>query len=168
MYTDKKYVKIVGGYCHGVTLGGYYEVNPDGRTFCDDSGSSHRTIEGLLKTSYELTDHKPFTKADLKNGMRCVSEQGSTYMYLDGDFVGYYGWQRGVDLDDDLLSTGSYPQHSIREVYKAPDRYSTLILEVNGGLLWERPKPEPAKPAPKEMTVADIEKALGHTIKVVK
>lgn len=156
MYTDKKYVRLVDTGWVDATEGRVYELTKDGGHWLDDKGDER----GLHPTSaFEFLDHKPFTKADLKNGMRCVSEDGSVYMYMDGYFYGKDGYL-GSGIEEDLRCIHNH-HCTINKVYEVPNKSRVMDLRITSILLWERP-------APVEMTVADIEKALGRTIKVVK
>lgn len=106
---------------------------------------------------------KKFTKADLKDGM-VVEFYDTTRRMIIGDNIS--GYSTFVKLGDftNTLEHKKFRELTIDKVYKSTattlnncfaDKYLTLI--------WERPKEEPIK----EMTIAEVEKILGHKVKIV-
>jgi len=106
-----------------------------------------------------------FTKDDLKDGMRIYLEDGATTnfgtsisgvdaFYVCGDEAvihfpdGGYVYMTLSDLSEDMKTPSG------QRVMLITDRDDTVLFE--------------RKPEPKEMTVAEIEKALGYSVKVVK
>ena len=92
-------------------------------------------------------------KSLLKDGMRVLHDCG-TIGWVCGDRVQFddYGYNHlsryTSGLDDSVTGYFNIVQ----------------VIDRDGTIVWERKE----QPAPKEMTVAEIEKALGHSIKVVK
>jgi hypothetical protein len=105
-----------------------------------------------------------FTKADLKDGMVVETRKGHRYILLNGKLVNNRGSFNFHDIKDDLTDKDIPESFSIDKVYISRANmlkhlFETSLLE----LIWERPKEEEYK----EMTVEEIEKALGCKIKVV-
>lgn len=116
------------------------------------------TPEEYLK---EETEMKDFTLADLKEKMIIETRDGDRYMYLNNIGVGKDTYLSFVYTRLDLTSTIS-KDFDIVKVYNCGTLGSfTWLLQNPGKLIWER---EEAK----EMTVAEIEKALGYPVKIVK
>lgn len=114
-----------------------------------------------------------FTKKDLKNKMLVITHNGERFMVIDNTLMGMNHMlnldcytedlrvEDGVFIYDNDINAKDY---DIDVVY---DSNIATIKDVAGlpgflGLpLWERP-------VVKEMTVAEIEKELGYSIKIVK
>lgn len=105
-----------------------------------------------------------FAKKDLKSGMVVELKNGSKRLIIEcdeelicveisnADFVSQY--------NEDL--THSVHKHlDIQKVFNYPTISLNYVVERNKKAIWERK-------APKEMTVAEIEKELGYPIKIVK
>lgn len=143
-------------------------VNPNGTSWNPDGHygfGGDASIYVFYDNELELVD---FTKADLKDGMVVEYRKGKRRLVFNGTFTGMDGYLELSNYTDDL--TYNYDSYEdprsfdIVKVYelefigKIPDMFSNHNLK----LIWERPKEEY-----KEMTVEEIEKALGCKIKVV-
>jgi len=120
---------------------------------------------------------KQFTKKDLKIGYLVRHRNGTLKMVMpiqSGSpekcllvLVSSTGlWSELNAYSEDLISkcASSKGTLDVLEVYGYSE-YSTTALEFNTShrhLLWKREEPK------KEMTIADIEKELGYSIKIIK
>ena len=110
-------------------------------------------------------------KSDLKTGMRVETTGGSLYIvFKDYDTLNYGhqeiiflsegGFTIGGRYDEQLRRDGP-DEYSIERVFACPSDSAIMDLNRKGNLIWERVKP-------KEMTVEEIQQALGYKIKVVE
>ena len=99
---------------------------------------------------------KEFTKYDLKDGMRVINREGNERVIVSGKLYkeGYDELSYQGSLDSDYGSDLTDNVASCFDIIRVTDRDGTVLFE--------------RKPEPKEMTVAEIEKALGYSVKVVK
>ena len=101
-------------------------------------------------------------KSDLKDGMVCETRNGKRYLWLNGGLA-----QSGVYCDgiQEDLTNDIDPACDIVKVYEMMENVHTFeeILRYPGKLIWAR-----IDPTPKEMTLAEIENALGYPVKIVK
>lgn len=109
---------------------------------------------------------KKFTKKDLRNGDVGLFRNGEVGIYTDatGTFVFKNGYIKWESYNDDLTNRGlidSYDIVAVRRPVKQWDCQFCAFESGYGNLVFERKEYE-------EMTVADIEKALGKKIKIVK
>lgn len=105
------------------------------------------------------TEDKEMTKADLKDGMVCEKRNGELMLWLNGALRGMERWCSGTG--DDLKSTRGNKDNDIVKIYRTDgrvlkDMFSPRLLT----LIWERKEP-------KEMTMGEIESALGYPVKIV-
>lgn len=105
------------------------------------------------------TEDKEMTKDDLKDGMVCEQRNGELMLWLNGALRGMERWCSGTG--DDLKSTRGNEDNDIVKIYKTDgrvlkDMFSPRLLT----LIWERKEP-------KEMTMEEIESALGYPVKIV-
>lgn len=112
-------------------------------------------------------------KADLRTGMRVKTREGNVYIVLkdydtanyghqDIFFCGEYGFLIGTRYSEDLTYVqGEGGRYDIVQVFSNFLDGCILDIENLGSLLWERTKT-------KEMTVEEIQQALGYKIKVVE
>ena len=117
--------------------------------------------------SDDMLELVSFTKADLKDGMVVEYRNGKRRLVFNYTFTGIDGYLEFSNYTNNL--TYNYISHEdprsfdivkiyeIKYIGKIPDMFS----DYNLNLLWERPEEY------KEMTVEEIEKALGCKIKVV-
>lgn len=105
------------------------------------------------------------TKSDLKNRMLVRTKCGSLYMVVDGFLVKESGWLSLNCYNEDLTTKSnlivegskSLEDLDITKVYSTAKCFNTDGCE----LLWERPEA-------KELTLKEIEAALGYSVKIVK
>lgn len=107
---------------------------------------------------FEKVEAEKMTRSDLKDGMVCEVRCGERYLWLYGELRGIWEWCSGTR--EDLTNDDS--TCDIVKIYEIGDECTLEnILQNPGELIWERQEP-------KEMTVAEIEEALGYPVKVVK
>ena len=103
-------------------------------------------------------------KNELSNGMIVEFRDGrralvlhQTFMYIDK-----YSSSTFDVVSDDLISSGSNSEYDIMKVFRVKkySSFEVLFQDFNLDLIWKR------RPA-KEMTLEEIEKALGYSIKIV-
>lgn len=118
----------------------------------------------------EDNTYKEFTKQDLKTGMVVELRNGGIYYVLGDKIIGKYGFNIINDsnyLDNMLTRNISDNEWNIVAVYSISSNCYNLDCILDKAylnLIWERKE----EPQPKEMTVEEIEKELGYSIKVVK
>lgn len=99
------------------------------------------------------------TKDDLKDGMVCEIRNGSLYIWLNGRLRNIFKYcsRTGMDLKDEE----GYKEFDVIKVYKTDGQTLNKMLDrENLTLIWERKEP-------KEMTMEEIESALGYPVKIV-
>lgn len=140
----KKYCGTVQEISHVVN--GYYIMKRTGRSFSEHS---------IERKVWDMT------KADLKDGMVCRIGNGETFIWLNGKPRNNMSIMSKVR--DDLKNDAGVSDFEIVEIYETGGETLNEMLDVDrfGTLIWKREKP-------KEMTVAEIEKALGYPVKIVK
>lgn len=113
-----------------------------------------------------LEDKKVFTKKDLKTGMFGVMDNNKRFVIVDDLVVySYGGFDRLSEMvnEDDL----AWSWNKIDKVFKnclSFGHLDAMLCEGNiSDLVFDR-----KRDTIKEMTVAEIEKALGYPVKVVK
>lgn len=110
----------------------------------------------------ELIENATFTKADLKDGMVVEIRNGEKYFLCAGTLMSENLYTIVKRFRNDLTHE-SYRDIDIMKVYKTSGcLFSNVFANSNLTLIWER-KEEPYK----EMTVEEIEKQLGHKVKIV-
>ena len=105
-----------------------------------------------------VTNIKVFTKQDLKDGMVVEYKNGTRRLVLNNKVMGQSGF---IDLEDytDTLEY-SVDSFSINKIYISRGDYLTSYFSNdNLMLIWDR---DPVK----EMTIQEIEEALGYKIKI--
>lgn len=94
-----------------------------------------------------------------------IVENGNIVQVARGE---YYFYLNGKGLDKNGYTLFGHPEFEIIKIWKIADSniYSSYELinpkACKGELVWEKPL------AAKEMTVSEIEKALGYNVKIVK
>ena len=146
----------------------YFGVNECGETWAcyhADMVGMKNNITTKFREFLDKEKGKMFTKDDLKDGMRIYLEDGATTnfgtsisgvdaFYVCGDEAvlhfpdGGYVYMTLSDLSEDMKTPSG------QRVMLITDRDDTVLFE--------------REPEPKEMTVADIERELGYSVKVVK
>lgn len=140
--------------------------------FYDGHGSCHSRCDyNTLKEHYEIVfgkedeDMGMFKKEDIKPGYLLeIEKDGIKHLamvtYGDNECLCYsseYVWGPIADLSDDLCNCVK----RVMKVYGyAPNCYAYTLNPNVRPLLWERKKP-------KEMTMKEIEEAIGYPVKIV-
>ena len=111
-------------------------------------------------------------KKDLKSGMNVITRNGNRYLVLtdcisstleDFYLVGPTGFLRSSEYTNDLsINNNKYDQWDIMEVYNDKISADTYSMSTLSNLIWKRIEPIQYK----EMTIAEIEKELGYSIKI--
>ena len=101
-----------------------------------------------------------FTKNDLKSGMVVETREGNRYMVLEDRLIREGGFLYFSDYYVDL-SFQDNNVYDIMKVWKPTIRSIKGMLEGPDNLIWVRR-------TPKEMTIKEIEVALGYPVKIVK
>lgn len=113
----------------------------------------------MFEDQIEKVEDVGMTKKDLKDGMVCEVRCGKRYIWLYGDLRGIDSWRSKTQEDLTNLHVADF---DIVKIYDRGDNNTIhKILVRPGELIWERKEP-------REMTVTEIEKALGYRVKVVK
>ena len=104
------------------------------------------------------------TKSDLKTGMWVELRNGSrTLVFKDsviGDVLSSFSTSLPLyDFDNDLKNRG-FCEYDIVKIYKPNSQKDIYQFNDNSEVVWERKET-------KKMTVAEIEKALGHGVEVI-
>lgn len=164
-------------------VGRVYEVNANGH-LVTESGVELTTVgsdvnKSWLKSHYIFEEVKDmFTKADLQQFDVVRTSNGRYYMFLsggpyaDGTFVRVMsdecGFMRPNQYNDDL--TFSNPYCSIDEVLRPIFRSAAPLTKeiLDNHVLYKQVFDRKAIPPAKELTVAEIEKLLGYSVKIVK
>jgi hypothetical protein len=161
------------------TLGKTYEVK-DGIIFSDEDYKYDMwakkygcNIEGLnkwLKPWYEfelVEEKKVFTKADLKNGDVIKRRNGWVEIVCleTGTLIARSGFNEIKDIKDDLTDDvgTEYDIVAVRRPKRPCECQFCAFNEEYGDLVYDR-----ERDTVREITVAEIEKALGYTVKIVK
>ena len=118
------------------------------------------------------------TKDDLKSGMIVVLRDGTKMMVLTDCYTAYHGNQQFCLIDaggfmnsdeynNDLLDEDGSVDYDIMKVYcNSINSYTYNMNQLDEStLLWDR---KCKYKEPKEMTISEIEKQLGYSIKIVK
>ena len=169
---------------HQLGLGGYLQINDNATNIYGARLSGHHALErrhsrvrdlSIFWRTLELNEQKQKEKhtmklSDLKTGMRLVRNNGTTVIVMLDTSRGNC-YTNGEDAHGvletmyyaDLSPRPTFENYKILHIYDGPDGvYKMFNPSKKGCLLWTAP------PKVKEMTVAEIEKALGYSVKVVK
>ena len=109
----------------------------------------------------ELAEEKQFTKADLKPGMVVENCDGTRYLFVNDKFANVNEWSDSKRYNDDLTHSVYDNLHIVKVYISTGYTLDTMLSNRSLTLIWERKEPV------KEMTVAEIEKQLGHKVKIV-
>ena len=164
-------------------VGKVYEVNVNGH-LVTENGVELTTVgsevdKSWLKSHYIFEEVKDmFTKADLQQFDVVRTSSGRYYMFLsggpyaDGTFVRVMsdecGFMRPNAYNDEL--TFHNPYFSIDEVLRPIFRSAAPLTKeiLYNPVLYKQVFDRKAIPPAKELTVAEIEKLLGYSVKIVK
>ena len=120
---------------------------------------------GYTTDMIEKVEDMEMTKKDLKNGMvveirtgdRClVIEKSGVINFMNLDGTSYFD---ETGMGDDMKAPDVFEHCDIIKVFAGDITLDDCRKTT--GLIWERKEP-------KEMTMTEIEKALGYPVKVVK
>lgn len=112
----------------------------------------------------ELVEAAPFTKADLLKHMVVRTRVGLKYIVVDNVLMGRDSYLMLREFNNDLTHESENRNLDIVKVYETTGwSFESSIADKNLTLIWERKE----EPQPKEMTVKEIEEALGYPVKVV-
>lgn len=106
-------------------------------------------------------------KALIQTGSIVECKNGKKYIFLNGRFMNENGetfmsidWMN--ESDDSLTTARLQPIHEIEKIYASSALVLNELFEQDClSVIWERKKE-------REMTFEEIEKALGHPVKIVK
>ena len=141
---------------------------------CEKEKTCYNFNDGLYASKYyyiqqdytilEWSDFTTeFTKADLKDGMVVEYNNGQRRLVFGDKLIGNKGNAFVYELNEDLILSGS--TLAINKVYKSnPWFLNEIFDDASLTLIWERKE----KPESVEMTLAEVCKALGKEIKIVK
>ena len=170
------------------TVGKIYTESED-RTITGDDGFVYRKfgcvsaiawLHRNVGASYKFEEVKDmFTKADLQQFDVVRTSSGRYYVFLsggpysrEGTFVRVMsdecGFMRPNEYNDDL--TFHSPYFSIDEVLRPVFRSAAPLTKevLYNPVLYKQVFDRKAIPPAKELTVAEIEKLLGYSVKIVK
>lgn len=122
------------------------------------------TVFGMIYNQLKKMEENKmeFSKKDLKSGMVVELRYGSRLLVVEVngklELIGKNEWNSLSHRDENLKCTNR--EFDIVKVYKADPSSLERMLRATE-LIWERKEF-------KEMTIADIEKELGHPVKIVK
>ena len=107
----------------------------------------------------------PAAKDLIKPGSVVEIRTGEKYLYLNDVFLSENGGLCALGLEeytDDLLYDEGICKYDIQKIYRTSGRkMGNLFTDEYLTLVWEREES-------KEMTLEEIEKALGYPVKIVK
>jgi len=122
---------------------------------------SDSDIEEAYNTVFGKEDENMFTKKDLIDGMVVKTREGVHYLVCGDLFIRNTGFLQ-IDTYNNDLTSKLFNEKDIVAVYNKIHSLDTLNdIEYNKKVLWKREEV-------KEMTIAEIEKELGYSIKIVK
>lgn len=121
----------------------------------------------LAVSDWLVEIEEKMTKKDLQFGDIITTRNGERYVVADNSLFGEKSYdldcERIEDVYDDDLNGCYYDEEYDDEDNKG---YDVMKVERKGNLIYTRKENE--KNEVKEMTVAEISKALGYEVKVVK
>ena len=106
---------------------------------------------------------KPFTKSDLKCGMRVTHRDGDEYYVLNGMLV-EDGFNRCRLVRFDVFTELDEYDEDLENI-NDPDYSIVKVTDRDGTVLFER---EEAKKEVREMTIGEIQARLGFHVKIVE
>ena len=113
-----------------------------------------------------------FTKKDLMTGDTVFNSKGSFGVVLkgtaEGDLIRWLLNRQGEEINkyrsfiliNDDLTFVENPEHRITKVMRTTDPHDYLEFSLDDEVIYEEPET-------KEMTMDEIEEALGHKVKIV-
>lgn len=146
-------------------IGKIFTINSINPVNCINSLGIHYGVKEnsdgyvFLQEELKIVERKPFTKADLKDGMIVEYDNGKRNLVIGHCLVGMKSYTPLNDVTEELTY--------INRVYRNPGFGSlTNILEnldLSKYLVWERQEVEVSK----KMTLFEIEEALGYKVEII-
>nr|DAT26931.1 MAG TPA: hypothetical protein [Caudoviricetes sp.] len=129
----------------------YYEFAGEAECINDCEKCWDRVIPG--------TEDKMMTRDDLKDGMVCELRNGGMFIWWNGMLRNFTNYCQGTDVD--LKDEDGEEEFDIMKVYTTNAQILNEMMDRDTlTIIWERKET-------KEMTIAEIEKALGHPVKII-
>lgn len=158
------YLRLKGVPTVGESVWRWYRTN----TCYNLNYGTYADVEFYTREGFTILEWSDFTteftKADLKDGMIVEFANGKRFMVLDNDLISHNTYMGMKDYDDSLNYKYN-PDNKINKIYKSKACFFREIFDDDYlTLIWERK----TKPKPVEMTLAEVCKALGKEIKIVK
>lgn len=156
-----------GGY-RKLTEGKIYDVVSIARRHYEiknDAGVSYEYNKIYFKEVKEENKMAKFTLDMIKDGMVVEIRNGSRWLKVSDTLISTNGNYEPLKKYNNDLTHISNDEFDITKVFKIQSTYMCLPTNLssinNNAIIWQ-------KKEPKEMTIAQIEEALGYTIKVIK
>lgn len=142
-----------------------FRVSYGVRFYREEDARNCYTVDDIIEEAYNTVfgkeDENMFTKKDLKDGMVVKTREGNYYLVCGDLFIRDIGYLE-IDTYNNDLTSKLFNKADIVTVYaKIHSLVCLNDVEYNKTALWKREEV-------KEMTIAEIEKELGYSIKVVK
>lgn len=133
------------------------ELDFDNKTGDMDWNYTTDMIEKVEDTKMTKKDLKNGMVVEVRNGERClVIEKSGVINFMNLDGTSYFD---ETGIGDDMKAPDVFEHCDIMKVFAGGTTLNNCRKTTD--LIWERKEP-------KEMTVAEIEAALGYPVKVVK
>ena len=105
------------------------------------------------------TEDRVMTRDDLKDGMVCELRNGGMFIWWNGMLRNFTNYCQGTDVD--LKDEDGEEEFDIMKVYTTDAQILNEMMDRDTlTIIWERKET-------KEMTIAEIEQALGHPVKII-
>lgn len=129
----------------------YYEFADGAECIHDCEKCWDRVIPG--------TEDKVMTRDNLKDGMVCELRNGGMFIWWNGMLRNFTNYCQGTDVD--LKDEDGEEEFDIMKVYTTDAQILNEMMDRDTlTIIWERKET-------KEMTIAEIEQALGHPVKII-
>lgn len=130
---------------------GHYEFADGAECINDCEKCWDRVIPG--------TEDRVMTRDDLKDGMVCELRNGGMFIWWNGMLRNFTNYCQGTDVD--LKDEDGEEEFDIMKVYTTDAQILNEMMDRDTlTIIWERKET-------KEMTIAEIEQALGHPVKII-
>ena len=142
-----------------------YNINKVGDTcyyIKDNNYNEHQISFVYHDDNFKKIGGNTMTKADLKDGMVVEYRQGDKAILLNNKLTEEYTHMNLEDYNENLIEIDGSGQYDIMKIYStSANTLDTLFDYEKLTLTWERDEVV-------EMTMAEINEALGKKIKVVE